>query len=104
MLASSLALLAGLAALAVATWDAIATTLSTATAGGPLTSRITRWCWRGAHRLASRPTSLIMAAAGPLLLIVTVGTWLVLLWIGWTLIFSFDATSVVSSTTREPAG
>jgi hypothetical protein len=100
---SLLVLLTGLGAVGFAAWDAVATTLSNTTAGGPLTSRLTRSGWRVAHRLARRPTSPLLAAVGPLLLIVTVGTWLFLVWAGWTLIFSADATAVVSSITREPA-
>jgi hypothetical protein len=100
---SVLVLVAGLGIIGLAVWDAVATTLSTTTAAGPLTGRLTRWGWRGAHRITHRPTSPVLAAAGPLLLVATVATWLLLVWVGWTLIFSADATAVVSSTTGEPA-
>lgn len=103
MIVSVVVLLAGLGVLGFTAWDAVATTLSSTTAVGPLTGRLTRWGWRAAHRLARRPTSPILAAAGPLLLVATLATWLLLVWVGWTLIFSADATAVVSSTTGEPA-
>lgn len=103
MFVSILVLLAGLVTIGLTAWDAVATTLSNTTAAGPLTGRLTQWGWRVAHRLARRPTSPILAAAGPLLLVATLGIWLLLLWAGWTLVFSADATAVVSSATGEPA-
>lgn len=103
MFVSVLIFLAGLSVIGLTAWDAVATTLSTTTAAGPVTGRLTRWGWRAAHRLARRPTSPLLAAAGPVLLVATLGTWLLLVWVGWTLIFSADTTAVASSITGETA-
>jgi hypothetical protein len=96
-------LAAGLVVLALAGYDAVTTVVSTATGGGPITSRIGRWCWRAAHRLGQRPTSPVLTGAGPAILLLSVATWLMLLWIGWTLVFSADPSAVVAATTGEPA-
>jgi hypothetical protein len=96
-------LLVGVLLLGLAAYDAAVTTISTTSAGGPVTSRLSRWWWSVAHTLGRRPTSVLLTSAGPLLLTITVGAWLVLLWTGWTLVFSADPSAVVSSTAREPA-
>lgn len=90
--------------LAVVGYDAISTTLSTGAAAGPVTSRVGSGWWRTARRVASGPTSPLIAASGPIVVLLTVAVWLALLWGGWTLIFSADPDAIVSSTERTPAG
>lgn len=98
-----LLLVLGVATLAVVAHDAISTTLSMSAAAGPLTSRLGAGWWSLARRLASRPSSPIMVTAGPVVVLLTIGCWLALLWAGWTLIFTADPAAVVSSTTGAPA-
>ncbi len=96
-------LLLGAALLVVVAYDAISTTLSVGAAAGPLTSRLGRGWWRLARRLARRPDSPVIVSTGALVVLLTLGTWLALLWCGWTLVFAADADAVISSTTRDPA-
>lgn len=94
----------GAIVLAVVAHDVLSTTLAMETAAGPVTRRVARSWWRLSHRLAGGPRSPWMVVSGPAVIVLTVGTWLLLLWAGWALVFSADPDAVVSSTTREPAG
>lgn len=85
-------------------YDAISTTLSIGAGAGPITSRIGAGWWSLARRLARGPTSPVVVSAGPVVVLLTIGVWLALLWGGWTLVFSADPDSVISSSSREPAG
>jgi hypothetical protein len=96
LIAAAGAILIGLAAL-----DAITTTLAASTAAGPLTSRLGRWWWRAAHRLARRPDSRWLTSAGPAVAVLTLGTWL--LWAGWTLVFSASPEAVLQDPEGVPA-
>lgn len=98
-----LMILAGVALLATVAYDAISTTLSVGAAAGPLTSRLGAGWWHTARRLAARPDSPIIVSAGPVVVLLTIGVWLGLLWGGWTLVFSADPDAVMSATTREAA-
>ncbi len=98
-----LLLLAGFVLLATVAYDVIATTLSVGAAAGPLTSRLARGWWGFARRHAARPDSRIIVSAGPVVLLLTIGLWLGLLWAGWTLVFAADPDAVISSATGEPA-
>lgn len=93
----------GGALILLAAYDALSTTLSVGVAAGPLTSRIGAGWWWLVHTVARRPTSPLVVSSGPVVLLVTIGVWLALLWGGWTLVFAADPGAVVSSTTGEPA-
>lgn len=92
----------GAALLGTVAYDALSTTLVTTSAAGPLTSRVARWAWALAGRTA-RPGSALMRMTGPLVLVLTVCVWLLLLWGGWTLIFSASPQAVLSSPGGEVA-
>lgn len=87
----------------LAAYDALSTTLSVGAAAGPLTSRIGAGWWRLVHVIVRRPTSALMVSSGPVVLLITIGVWLALLWGGWTLVFAADPDAIVSSTTGAPA-
>ncbi len=94
----------GAAFVALAVADAVITTLSAGSGGGPLTSRLARLTWRALRALArGRGHSRLLSLAGTAVLLVTVLTWVVLLWAGWALIFASTDTAVVDSTTSAPA-
>ena len=71
--------------------------------GGIFSERISSLLWRGAlwlhHR---RPSHQVLSRAGVLVLLVTVVSWAVLLWLGWTLIFSSSLPAVVESPAGTP--
>lgn len=83
--------------------DAIWTTL-TAAGAGPITMRLADGVWWLAvrdGRPARRHFSLMLLGTAILLMIVA--TWIVMLWTGWTLLFSADPGAIVNASTREPA-
>ncbi|MDS0301308.1 potassium channel family protein [Halogeometricum sp. S1BR25-6] len=67
--------------------DLLWTTLWVEGGAGPLTDRLMRSIWCGLRRTADRH-SRRLTLAGPLILVVSLSTWIVLLWLGWTLIFA----------------
>ena len=97
-------ILLGSLLVALALADAVVTTLSAGNGGGPLTSRLTRWAWAALRGLSRREgPSRLLSFAGATVLLVTVLTWVVLLWAGWTLIFASSDLAVVDSRTSAPA-
>ncbi|WP_298458468.1 potassium channel family protein [uncultured Cellulomonas sp.] len=84
--------------------DALTTTVTVGGGAGLLTRRVTGVLWRVLLRVHRRDSdSSVLAAAGAVLLIVTVLVWVALLWAGWALVL-LSSDSVVNSTTRAPAG
>lgn len=100
----TLLILAGALAVALVFVDALATTLAVSGGAGPLTTRILGGAWRVALRL-HRPdrTFSLLRFAGPMMLILTVLTWVTGLWAGWTLLF-LGSDSVVTAQKGRPAG
>ena len=83
--------------------DAVLTTLSAGNRGGPLTARIAARVWIVLRAASSSERARTLSYAGMLVLLSTVLTWVLLLWTGWTLVFSSADGAVVSSTTGLPA-
>lgn len=96
-------LVAGSIMLLIVAYDAFSTTLVTTTAAGPLTARIAKAMSALARRAATGPRSVLLQLAGPIVVLTTVGVWLLLLWGGWTLIFSASPDAVVSTGSRQTA-
>ncbi|WP_435769079.1 hypothetical protein [Nocardioides sp. SYSU DS0651] len=98
-------LIAGGALLVVLVFvDALATTLAVSNGAGPLTSTVLAAAWRLALRLHRQDKeSSLLTVAGPVILIVTVLTWVGMLWAGWTLVF-LGSDAVVTAKNGIPAG
>ena len=60
----------------------------------PLTSRLTTWTWRAWRAMIGTKKHKMLSLAGPIILFLTVFVWIVLLWLGWTLIFYADKGSL----------
>ena len=93
---------AGLVVVSVTMLDALRTTV--ASGGGPLTSLVSRLLWQAfaaAHRRGAGRR--LLTVAGPLILLTAVALWIVSLWAGYVLLFSADASAVVTSQTGAPA-
>jgi hypothetical protein len=73
--------------------DIIWTTLWVNGRVGPLTGPVSRNLWQFI-RYISNANSFWMSLTGPLILVITLLMWIGLLWVGWTLIFSADPTSI----------
>lgn len=82
--------------------DAVMTTLTAGTGGGPLTTQLGRGLWRLLLRVSGGQSSRLLSYAGALILLTTVVVWVLLLWGGWTLVF-LGSNAVVDATTRSPA-
>ena len=97
-------ILLGSLLVALAFLDAVVTTLSPGNGGGPITSRVGGWVWRGLSVLGAGPRSRLLPYAGTVVLLVTLLTWVALLWGGWVAVFSSAPEAVVTSQDKEPAG
>lgn len=87
--------------LAITVVDLTWTTLWVEGGAGPLTSRLMSWTWRALRRIAGR-NSRILSLAGPLIFAVSLGTWIALLWGGWTLVFVGAEDALVDTLDRGP--
>jgi len=77
----------GAVLLAVVTTDLLWTTLWVEGGAGPLTTRLMSWTWK-ALRTVAGGNSRVLSLAGPLVLVVSLATWIALLWAGWTVLFA----------------
>jgi len=84
-------------------WDVVKTTLLLQGAG-PLNRRLSNSIWRGClavhHRL---PGHFFLSVAGVCILLASVSLWILLYWIGWSLIFSMSEMAVISAQNEVPA-
>ena len=92
-------LLVGAGLLLVTTIDLFWTILWTSGGAGPLTSPLMKETWRGLRTINSQQ-SRVLTLSGPLILSLTLTTWIVLLWAGWTFLFASDANAL--NYTRGP--
>lgn len=89
----------GVALLLGAVVDLFWTTLWIEGGAGPLTSRLMAWTWRTLRRGGARNRRLL-SLSGPLLFALSLTTWIVLLWSGWTLIFTGAETALTDTLDR----
>ena len=82
--------------------DVIWTTMWVGGGAGPVTRAVGDLAWK-AIKVVGRGRHAVMPLAGPVILTLTVITWLLLLWSGWFMVFSAEATSVLTSATDEIA-
>lgn len=68
---------------------------------GPITKRISLLCWLGIRWL-SGGKSFIISMAGPIILVATLLTWILLFWTGWTLLFAGDSSSFIDTNDNNP--
>ncbi|WP_207592994.1 ion channel [Halomontanus rarus] len=81
--------------------DVLWTTLWIEGGAGPLTSRLMVWTWRTLRRIGAG-NSRLLSLSGPLLFVLTLTTWIVLLWAGWTLVFASAENVLVDTLDRGP--
>jgi hypothetical protein len=81
-------------------YDVLWTTLRL-TGGGPLTSWLTNGLWRLTLRLTRSHQTL--ALFGFLIVLFTVVLWVLLIWIGWVLVFGASPQAVLYTATGRPA-
>lgn len=103
---------AGALVVALTLFDALRTTIAVG-GGGPLTNRLAHDLWEGAlrwHRRRRREgregdgsSHALLARMGPLILLCIVVGWIVLLSVGYLMLYSAEPGSVVSAKTGAPA-
>lgn len=82
--------------------DLLWTTLWVDGGAGPITRLVGRSLW-SLFRAIGSARHRILSAAGPTILIFTLLVWIMLLWVGWTMVFSAEGQAVVSSSSERPA-
>lgn len=92
--------LLGIGILLITIYDVLWTTLRLTT-GGPITSWVTDRLWEGAKRLTRSHEAL--AVLGFFIVLLTVILWVLLIWIGWTLVFEMSPRAVLEGATGRPA-
>ena len=95
----------GLGLLAVTVLDLLWTTLWPTGGAGPLTGRVAGALWTAVRHLAP-PTDRghqLRSAAGPVILMAVAALWVLLLYVGWALVFASAETGIVVASTKEPA-
>lgn len=95
-------LVVGIVVLVTGIVDIVWTTLWVDGGSGPVSGRLTTGIWKGL-RAATGDRNRALSLAGPLILMLTLATWIGLIWLGWTIIFASDPYAVVNSRTGGPA-
>lgn len=93
----------GVSLILIALVDALWTTLWVDGAAGPVTSRWTTWAWRGMRR-ALRGRHQALSLSGPVILMGTVMTWVLMLGTGWVLVLASDGDALESTTGAASVG
>jgi hypothetical protein len=100
---TAILLISGVAIILLTLADIFFTTLTTRGAG-PLTARVMETVWSGllaVHR--RRHAHRLLANGGAAITVCVVLLWVLLLWLGWSLIYNASETAVVEDRTGEPA-
>lgn len=81
--------------------DLLWTTLWVEGGAGPLTSPVMALTWRTVRRLG-RGNPRALTLAGPLVLVVGFAAWILLFWVGWTLVFAGAGSVLVDTINGGP--
>lgn len=81
--------------------DILWTTVWVEGGAGPITSRTMAWTWKSLRRVTSRDSKLL-TLSGPLVLVLTLVTWILLLWIGWTFLFASADRAIIDTVDSRP--
>ncbi|MFC4542346.1 two pore domain potassium channel family protein [Halosolutus amylolyticus] len=95
-------LVVGIALLVLVIVDILWTTLWVDGGSGPVSGRLTTGVWQGL-RAVSADHDRALSLAGPLILTLTLATWVALIWVGWTFVFASYPTALVSTRTGAAA-
>ncbi len=91
----------GILLLLLVVLDLLWTTLWVEGHAGPLSSRLTAWLWRG-WRGVARSNGLALSMGGPLIMVLTLFTWVGVLWAGWILLFASSEGAIIDPPNQEP--
>lgn len=94
-------LLLGLTLLLLAILDLLWTTLWVDGSAGPISSRLTTLLWKGLRLLAGGRAR-VLSLAGPIILSLTLFTWIALIWAGWVFLFAGGDQALIDTRAQEP--
>lgn len=96
--------LIGLAIVVLTGYDVAVTVLAVSKGPGPITRMISRSMWRVCRGVNRRlGVSVLLRAAGPLVILMILWTWLVLMILGWGLIFGQEGSLLEDGEALQPA-
>ncbi|MGF2616492.1 two pore domain potassium channel family protein [Rossellomorea vietnamensis] len=98
---NELYLFLGISVLFLVAVDLLWTTIWVDGGGGPLSRRMGKMCWFILRKVSTKHFNLLRLA-GPVVLSLTLISWILLLWVGWTLVFSADAGSILLTPDMTP--
>lgn len=81
--------------------DLLWTTIWIEAGAGPFTSRLMSGTWQTIRRVGRDKTS-VLTLSGPVILVIGLGTWIVLLWGGWTFVLAGGETALIDTLERGP--
>ncbi|MFC6997405.1 potassium channel family protein [Rufibacter roseus] len=87
-------LITGILLLIIALVEGLWTTIWVDGNSAPITGRLTSGVWKGMRAVISSKSHKALSLAGPFILFLTVIFWIVLLWLGWSLVFYADQSSI----------
>ncbi|WP_077622977.1 potassium channel family protein [Sediminibacillus massiliensis] len=92
-------LILGILILTITIIELIWTILWVDRGAGPITSRLSAACWKGLRKI-SRDNSTIFSISGPVILSLTLLSWVLLLWAGWVFVFAGGGTPLLDTQNR----
>lgn len=95
-------LILGIILLITVLLDALWTTLWSEGVAGPVSSRVARVVWQAWRSVVPVRAHRALSLSGPLVLSAVVAVWVALMWAGWTLVFSAQKTSLLSTMDHTP--
>lgn len=86
-------LIVGLFILGLTVIDLIWTTLWVNGGAGPVSNRLASGTWRVFRKMAGKKKRLL-SLSGPVILVLTLGMWVLSMWIGWSFVFAAEADAI----------
>lgn len=81
--------------------DLLWTTLWVEGGAGPFTTRLMEWTWQLLSKVSDQQ-SRVLSLAGPIILVLSLVSWLFTIWAGWTLIFASAGNAIFDTINNDP--
>lgn len=92
----------GILLVVLAIVDSLWTTLWAGAGSGPVTTWLTHGAWRLLRALIPARHNRLLTLAGPFTLTLVLAMWIVMLWVGWTLVFGAAPEHLVYASSQQP--
>lgn len=90
----------GILLLVLGILDFLWTTLWVNGGAGPVTNRLSSLTWSALRKISGDHPK-VLSLSGPVVLLVTLVTWIFFLWTGWTFVFAGYEQAIINSSTQE---